>query len=78
MRMSYDKAHDVLYLAFEETDNECDYLELENGDILRIDPKTNAVVGCTLMAFSRRVREGELNVPAVGELALEPRIAIHG
>jgi len=78
MRMSYDKAHDVLYLAFEETDNECDYLELENGDILRIDPKTKAVVGCTLMAFSIRAKAGELNIPAVGELALEPSIALHG
>jgi len=69
--MSYDKPHDVLYVAFEETGSPCDYVELESGDVLRIDPTTKAVVGCTIMDFDRRVREG-LFLPAIGELAFVP------
>lgn len=70
MRMSYDKQHDVLYVAFEETDATCDYLETDAGDVLRIDPKTSAVVGCTIMDFNKRVRSG-LSIPAIGELHID-------
>jgi uncharacterized protein YuzE len=64
--LSYDKDADVLYVTFERLPNEhCIYVENENGDVLRLNKETRKVVGCTIMAFSRRASP-RLNVPEIG------------
>jgi uncharacterized protein YuzE len=69
MKISYDDQHDVMYIVFADTDSECNYIELESGDILRIDLKTNEIVGCTIMDFLKRMRKQKtLSIPTIAEV----------
>jgi uncharacterized protein YuzE len=68
VKLSYDKDADVLYITFEPLAKErCIYVENERGDILRLNKETKRVVGCTIMAFSRRASE-TLIIPEIGSV----------
>jgi hypothetical protein len=73
----YDKQGDVLYVTFERLPGQkYIYVENKNGDVLRLNKKTQRVVGCTITAFSKRAGIKRLNVPEVGpvpfnELAMQ-------
>ena len=67
MTLSYDKEADVLYVTFESLPaRDVLYVENESGDVLRLDKTSKRVVGCTILAFSRRAAKGKVIVPEVG------------
>ncbi|WP_040371955.1 DUF2283 domain-containing protein [Desulfurobacterium sp. TC5-1] len=49
----YDGEADVLYVSFGKP-KPAEGLDIGDGTILRIDPKTNEVAGFTILDFSRR------------------------
>lgn len=51
----YDKEADVLY-ASNGLKIKAKYHEIEDGVVLRIDPKTNNVVGFTIVNYALRVQ----------------------
>ena len=50
----YDKEVDVLYISLGTPRKGMQYLELNNNQILRVDPKTKEIVGITIMDFSKQ------------------------
>ena len=68
MTISYDVAADVLYIQFAESDGvECEHSERQEGIIVRQDPSTGRVFGCTITAFRQRVaRDAEITIPEIG------------
>jgi uncharacterized protein YuzE len=68
MKISYAPHADVLYIVFEDTSNQCAYVELESGVICRIDEVTDKVVGITVPYFRRRGEEKEpINITELTE-----------
>jgi uncharacterized protein YuzE len=66
MKISYDSKADVLYVMLEETSDECDYIEPTPGAVLRVNPKTGRIVGCTVLFFKKRLQRGEqITVPEI-------------
>jgi hypothetical protein len=69
LTLSYDSDADVLYVTFERLpDQPYIYVENENGDVLRLDPKSKKVVGCTIPAFRKRSKKGPVIVPEVSDV----------
>jgi hypothetical protein len=69
MTLSYDQSADVLYVTFERLPQQnCIYVENEQGDVLRLDKYTKRVVGCTIPFFSERAAKGKVTVPEIGEV----------
>jgi|SwirhisoilCB2_FD_contig_31_8393317_length_420_multi_3_in_0_out_0_2 uncharacterized protein YuzE len=68
MTISYDATADVLYIMFAECDGvECEYAERQEGLIIRVDPSSGKIYGCTITSFMRRLqREPEIVIPEVG------------
>jgi uncharacterized protein YuzE len=66
MTFSYDGDADVLYVTFERLARPAQYVENENGDILRIDEESGKIVGVTILFFLRRAKQGVVSVPEVG------------
>ena len=52
----YDPEADVLYISFGEP-RPAEGLDIGDGTILRVDPKTDEVTGLTLLDFSKRTEE---------------------
>ena len=52
-RIHYDREADVLYISFGES-KPAEGIDIGDGTILRIDPKTEEVVGLTILNFSKR------------------------
>jgi len=50
----YDSEADVLYISFGEP-RPAEGLDIGDGTILRIGPKTEEVIGLTILDFSKRV-----------------------
>jgi len=50
----YDSKADILYISFGEL-RPAEDLDIGDGTILRIDPKTEGVIGLTILDFSKRV-----------------------
>lgn len=70
MRISYSKDADVLYLTFGEQGKYATYIEKENGDILRIDPRSGKVLGVTIQLFLYRLKSGEkIEIPEIGPVS---------
>lgn len=66
MNISYDEQADVLYLRFEDVDDGCDYIEPTPGAVLRVDPRSGHIVGCTIIAFQERLhKSGKISVPQI-------------
>jgi uncharacterized protein YuzE len=65
MTFSYDDKADVLYLTFEKSEGKVVYLENSQGDVLRLDEQSGKVIGCTIIFFLRRAREGPILVPEI-------------
>jgi len=53
MRLSYDKASDVLYISFGTPKRGIDE-ETEIGVFIRRDEKTHQIIGATVMDFEKR------------------------
>ncbi len=52
----YDKEADVLYISAGEP-RPAEGIDIGEGVIVRIDPKTKEVVGLTIINFARRILE---------------------
>jgi len=70
MRFSYDDMADVLYITFEKSEGRVVYVDNSEGDVLRIDTQSGKVIGCTIMFFLRRAREGPIIIPEIGVVPL--------
>ena len=69
MTLSYDKEADVLYITFELLPQQSYvYVENESGDILRLNKRDGRVIGCTVPFFSKRAKDGKLDIPEVGRV----------
>ena len=68
MTISYDAAADVLYIMFADSGRiECEYAERQEGLILRLDPQSGRIFGCTIGSFMRRLaREPAITIPEIG------------
>jgi len=66
--IKYDREADVLYISFGKP-RRAEGLDIGDGTILRIDPKTEEVVGITILNFKARA---EKEVEG-GDLGLEGR-----
>jgi uncharacterized protein YuzE len=66
MTFSYDSDADVLYVTFERSLHPAQYIENDNGDILRIDEQSGKIVGCTILFFLQRAKTGTISVPEIG------------
>jgi uncharacterized protein YuzE len=66
MTFSYDANADVLYITFEHISRPAVYIENDNGDILRIDEQSGKIVGCTILFFLHRAKDGVISVPEIG------------
>ena len=75
MKLDYDRSADVLYVTFSNGTGKCEYLENSRGHIIKIDSATSEIVGCTIPMFSRRVAEGELEIPEIGPVRLAAALA---
>ena len=53
MVLSYDKAHDVLYISYSEP-KEAITVERDDGTLLRLDPETREPIGLTVFDFTKR------------------------
>ena len=53
LRISYDKAADVLYLAFDAPKEGLDE-EVSDGVFVRLDTKTHRAIGVTIVDFEKR------------------------
>ena len=68
MKISYSKHADVLYIVLSATANHCNYVELPNGIIMRIDDDSQQVVGVTIYNFMQKMERGErLSIPEIGD-----------
>jgi len=75
MRISYDREEDVLYIKFADCKEECEYVEHTPGVVLRVNPRSKEIVGCTILWFSRQLREqGRINVPEIRGLPISPEL----
>ncbi len=52
----YDKEADVLYISVGEP-KPAEGLDIGEGIVVRIEPKTREVVGLTIINFARRLKE---------------------
>ena len=52
-KVCYDKTNDVLYISYGEP---CQGIatEVSEGDLVRTDPKTDEIVGITIIDFKER------------------------
>ena len=76
MTLSYDRATDTLYIVLKRYPGDADYLESEEGIILRAHPQTGEVLGCTVLSFMKRIaRSGRIEIPGLKGTSLVPRLA---
>ncbi len=70
MNISYDQGADVLYVTFEGCENIVgEYVETVEGNVLRIDPSTQRVIGFTIISFAKRLdKNHEISIPEIGAL----------
>lgn len=66
MILDYDQAADVLYITFATSKVSARYLETPTGQILRVNARTGRVLSCTIPMFSRRAKQGDLEIREVG------------
>lgn len=58
MSVSYDRQSDVLYLSYGEN-REAISEENEDGVLVRRDPRSNEILGFTVVDFSRRFAQSD-------------------
>lgn len=54
LMFGYDKEADVLYVSIGQPKKKMLYVEIGDGQILRVDPGTKKVVGITIVDFSKQ------------------------
>lgn len=67
LRYHYDREADVMYFYFDRP-RRAKTVELDNDFLLRLDPRTEEVVGITVISFSRHFSFLRGRVPDEGEL----------
>jgi uncharacterized protein YuzE len=60
MKISYNDHADVLYIILAKTHNPCKYVEINAGTIIRIDEKTQMIVGITICDFKYQTENGKV------------------
>jgi len=72
LRIRYDKSADVLYLTFGKARSGIS-VEVNDGDLVRIDPFTDKIIGITIIDFKSRYlkKDEELEQSAMNAI---PRI----
>lgn len=68
LRYQYDRPADVMYFYFDRP-RKAKTIELNDDFLLRLDPKTEEVVGVTVISFSRHFSFLQGRVPDEGEVA---------
>lgn len=72
----FDREADVLYLSFGKPKAA---VSKEVGDdvVIRLDPKTQAVLGCTILNFTKRFAHMKTpeSLPITGELSVSHRLS---
>jgi uncharacterized protein YuzE len=72
MTLSYDQLGDVLYITFVSAPRGSYwYVEIENGDVLKVDKASNRVVGCTISSFKLRAAKGKIELPEITGASLD-------
>ena len=61
MSVSYDRQSDVLYLSYGEN-REAISEENEDGVLVRRDPRSNEILGFTVVDFSRRFAQSDMPI----------------
>ena len=70
MKITYDKAEDVLYITFADSKEECDYVESPDGIVLRVGLESGKLLGCTVMWFQKKLKtQGKVVIPEVGAVS---------
>ena len=59
LKYNYSERGDVLY-AYVNKPRPAKSIEIENGIVLRVDIKTNKIVGFTIVDFKRRTTDGSI------------------
>jgi uncharacterized protein YuzE len=68
MKVSYDETVDVLYVTFQPIPPSVTYLENKNGDIIRFDSVSGAVVGVTIPCFLERAEIEDVVIEEIGSV----------
>lgn len=69
MKVNYDSSADVLYLTFADSDEECDYVETADGNVLRVGIKSGRIFGCTVLWFTKKIeKHHQIIIPGIGAL----------
>ena len=67
MRITYSKEVDMLSISLSPPTGRVATVENANGDLLRIDTITDAIIGVQIQLFMYRVGKGErIEVPEIG------------
>lgn len=57
----YDESSDILYASFGKPKKAVCF-ELDGGELIRLDPFTNKVVGITILDFTDKFKEAKDNI----------------
>lgn len=57
----YDESVDILYISFGKPKKAICY-ELENGELIRLDPFTNEIVGITILDIEERFNKPYISI----------------
>ena len=57
LKISYDDLADVLYISFDDSRSGI-AVEINDGDLVRVDPYTDKIVGITFLDFKERYMPG--------------------
>ncbi len=67
VKFSYDREADVMYVSVGRP-QKARTVEIGRDFILRLDPKTDRVIGLTIVDFSKHFRTISKNIPSKGTL----------
>ena len=61
LKLFYDESSDILYASFGKPKKAICF-ELDEGELIRLDPFTNKVVGITILDFTDKFKEAKYNI----------------
>lgn len=67
MRITYSKDVDMLCISLVPPTGRVASVENKSGDLLRVDTKTDRIIGVNVQLFMYRIKQGErIEVPEIG------------
>lgn len=72
LKISYYKPSDELNIFLGDI-KESVLAEIDNEIYVRLDPKTNKVLGLTILNFQHRIKKGCQTIPVIGNFILPKR-----